>query len=120
MRITLKARNMTLTPAISEYAEKKIGSLSKFINAKDTSAIADIEVERASDHHQGGEQAFQVEVNLHIAKHQLRAEASHQDLYAAIDVIKDDLARELKTAQKKKIVMERKGGQKIKKILKSI
>lgn len=118
LHIQVKASNTFLTPAISDYIEKKIGSLAKFVNSEETESQAYVEIGKTTKHHHDGEDLFRAEVNLHVGKVHLRAEASHQDLYAAIDAVKDELHRELTTRKRKTVHMIKRGGQIIKNILK--
>ncbi|MEO8637364.1 MAG: ribosome-associated translation inhibitor RaiA [Candidatus Taylorbacteria bacterium] len=118
LRIQIKATNTSLTPAIKEYVEKKIGSLERMIKPDDTSALADVEIEKTTNHHKDGEELFRAEVNLRVGKAYFRAEASNFDLYAAIDFLKDEMHRELSVNKRKTIHMIRKGGQAIKNIIK--
>lgn len=118
LNIQVKASNTTLTPAISDYIEKKLGSLSKFISPDETGSQAFVEIGKTTNHHRDGEDLFCAEVSLNIGKIHIRAEASNHDLYAAIDAVKDELHRELATKKRKAVHMIRKGGQIIKNILK--
>ena len=118
LNIHIKASKTSLTPAISDYVEKKVGSLSRFIDNNETASQAFVEIEKTTNHHHDDEGLFRAEVNLHVGKIHLRAEASHRDLYAAIDAVKDELHRELTTKKRKAVHMIRKGGQIIKNILK--
>lgn len=115
MRITTKATNTTLTQAISEYIDKKVGHVEKYIDEKHRDAArADVEVEVTG---QSGDGLFRAEVNLHAGDIHLRAETAHADLYAAIDAVKDEITRGLNEKNKKRQHLMRRGGQKIKDII---
>lgn len=119
MRITTKATNTTLTPAILEYVEKKIGNVEKLIDeAHREAARADVEIEVTTHHHKAGEAQFRAEVNLHAGEMHLRAEEFHADLYAAIDAVKDELTRNIVSRKGKQQSRLRRGGQRIKEMLK--
>jgi putative sigma-54 modulation protein len=120
LQIQVKATNITLTPEISDYIEKKVRSLEKLIDPNDTSSRADVEIQKTTNHHQDGSDLFRAEVNLRVGKLALRAENSNHDLTAAIDNVKDELHRELTTQKRKTVHMIRKGGQIVKNILKGI
>ncbi|OHA34495.1 MAG: ribosomal subunit interface protein [Candidatus Taylorbacteria bacterium RIFCSPLOWO2_01_FULL_45_15b] len=119
LQITTKATNIEVTPAISDYVQKKISSLEKFIPTGDTSAKADVEVAKTTKHHAGGD-VFRAEINFHLGNKHLRAECIKEDLYAAIDEIKDEIARELKSSKEKDVTLLKRGGRKIKDILRGI
>ncbi len=116
MTINIKTTNLELTDAIRKYAEDKVGeALSKY-----TLDIiqADIEVGKTSAHHQKGE-IFRAEVNVQIPGKLVRAETVHEDLYAAIDKMRDILLEELRK-QKEKIVSERKRFGRVARLMKSV
>ena len=94
MRITeIKGTNMELTEAIKMYVEEKVMSLEKMCERYSPCDVA-VEVGKTSNHHQKGE-IFRAEFNMTIPGASLRAETVKDDLYAAIDVSKDDLKRQL-------------------------
>ena len=98
MKISIKATNMELTQAIKDYVDEKIGSLDKYF---DNILEARVEVGLTTKHHQKGD-IFRAEVNLEIPqKHIIRAEAKKEDLYMAINAIKQELQRQLKKHKEK-------------------
>lgn len=117
MKINIKATNTTLTPAITEYVNKKIDALQKFTGQNDDSLMADVEVGVTTHHHNSGN-IFRAEVNLFAKGKQFRATCEDADLYAAIDKVKDELAEELRSHRKKEVGMFRRGGAAIKNLLK--
>lgn len=112
----VKATNMELTGAISDYLEKKLSVLDKYIKSE-TAGIARIEVGKTTKHHNKGD-VFRAEINLEFSGSKFRAEAEADDLYKAIDIVKDDITHEVTRASKKKKHMLKKGNQKIKKMIK--
>lgn len=119
MRVTVKATQIELTPAISDYVDKKVQMLDKLVDVNDTSAICDVEVGKPSRHHQSGD-VFYAEFNVSIAGARFRATAEEGSLYAAIDKAKDDVVREMKRHKRKQIHMLRRGGAKLKEITRGI
>lgn len=113
MRINIKATNLELTTAISDYAEKKVSGLVKFINKNDESAVANVEVGKSTKHHHSGD-IFRAEINLHIAGKDLRAVAEKDNLYSAIDEVKDEMVREITSHKSRQRTLLRRGGAKIK------
>ncbi len=92
MNITIHANHVELTDTLREYTEKKINSLLKYFD-RITSAAVDIG--RESNHHQKGE-IFYAEVNLHLSGGpMIRIRKETEDLYKAIDKVKDHLKEEL-------------------------
>lgn len=92
MKITTHATNTELTDSLREYAEEKVTSLEKFFD-RIMSATIDMGLE--STHHQKGK-IFYAEVNLSIAGGKfIRVTKNAEDLYKAIDKVKDHLKVEL-------------------------
>ncbi len=119
MKINIKATGMSLTPAISDYVNKKISGLQKFAQS-DTNTRADVEVEVTTKHHHESVDHFRTEVNFFTDAMMIRAEHSGADLYMTIDMVKDEIARQLISGKKKQQSLMRKGGQKIKAMLRGM
>lgn len=91
MQANIKASNFQLTPAITEYIEKKLVMLEKYLG--DLQPIAcDFQVEIITRHHQKGD-IFRAEINLELPGELLRIEKTEPDLYKAIEKVKDHLAQ---------------------------
>ena len=114
MRINIQATGIELTPAISEYVEKKIRALEKFMRHAD--AVAQVEVGRSTQHHKTGE-VFKAEVHITGAGIDLYAVSEHSDLYAAIDLVKDDIARSVVQLKGKRETLTRRGAKAIKNMM---
>ncbi|MEK7622205.1 MAG: ribosome-associated translation inhibitor RaiA [Patescibacteria group bacterium] len=115
MKINFKATNLTLTPAILDYCREKLGHLDKFL-VDDENVFTEVEVGKTTRHHKHGE-VFRAEINLHLAGHRLRAEATTEDLYAAVDEAKDELVSEVKRYRKRQGTLIRRGGRLVKDFL---
>lgn len=88
MKFNIRGQKIDVTQAMKEYAEKKIGKLNKYLsNSDDITASVLIKVK-------GKEQT--VEVTIPIKKIVLRAEETHKDLYAAIDLVYEKLERQIR------------------------
>lgn len=85
MIITIQATGIDLTDSIKEYATEKITSLGKFF---DGIVAADIDIGMRGHHHQKGD-VFYAEVNMSIPGHLLRVVKESNDLYKAIDKVRD-------------------------------
>ncbi|MDX9779075.1 MAG: ribosome-associated translation inhibitor RaiA [Patescibacteria group bacterium] len=87
MTINLRATNLELTAAITEYVQTKVDMLEKYLG--DIQVInCDFEVEKAVGGQNKGE-IFRAEINLQIPRELLRVEKTESDLYKAIDKVKD-------------------------------
>ena len=118
MNIKTKTTSLSLTPAISEYIEKRLSTIDKFFK-DDTTAKLDLELAKTTNHHKKGD-IFRAEI--HIVANGINAYASSEkeDLYMAIDSVKDEILSEIKSSNKKQRSLIRKGGAKIKNIIKGI
>jgi ribosomal subunit interface protein len=110
---------MQITAEIKDYLYKKLEHLEKFLNPADESVLCEVELGKTSRHHKNGD-VFRTEINLHIAGKNLRAESEMDELFASIDKAKDEMVRELELNKDKKISLLKRGGAKIKNILKEI
>jgi len=105
MKITIKATNLKLTPSLKKYIEEKINGLEKFIpNLKEKNYSSEkgkppfeawVEVGKTTVHHYKGK-VFRAECQIRLPGKSLRAESIKEDLYLALDEIKDELQREIK------------------------
>lgn len=112
MRINIKASGIELTLALNSYVNDKVSMLDKLL-VRDPAAYADVEIGKRTNHHKTGDWFFG-EINLHTAGKIIRHVAEESDLYAAIDKMKDGLAEEIRTAEKKKNTLFKRGSRAIK------
>jgi putative sigma-54 modulation protein len=105
MTINLRATDMELTPAIRQYAEDKMNSLEKY--SADIQQV-DIVIGLTSAHHQKGD-VHMCSVSVQIPGDILKIERSAEDLYKAIDKVRDHL-RETLAQRKERMVDARKQG----------
>ena len=118
MRVQIKATEMALTPAIKDYAEKKVLSLEKFFKGRGE-VLAQIEVGKTTKHHKSGN-VFRAEISIRADGQNYYAVSEKDDLYAAIDEVKDEMAHEIVSSKSKKETLFRRGGAKIKAMLKRL
>ena len=116
MHITITGVHIEVTEAIHDYAMDKIGSLKKFIKGDDASARAEVSLIKTSGHHSHGDM-FQAEARMHISGKSLTAKATEDDLYKAIDTLKDTLTRELTHYKDKKQSIFKRSAHKLKSLL---
>jgi putative sigma-54 modulation protein len=119
IKINLKATNIVLTDAIRTYVEEKIGSLARLVPADDESVLAQVEVGKTTQHHQQGE-VFRAEVNFHFRGGDLYAEEINEDLYAAVDGVRDDITHQINAKIEKRNTLVRRGGRGIKNLLRGL
>lgn len=116
MNINIKTTNISLTPAIKDYFEKKLMSLDKLVDFSRDNILVQAELGKTTHHHKQGD-VFRAEVNLRVSGYSYRAVSEKDDLYAAIDDIKDQLNREVKTGKQKRTSLVRRGALKLKNLL---
>ena len=119
MKINIKATNIELTPAIKRYIEEKIGSLKKFIRVRDLeSAQVRVEVGMTTRHHHSGD-IFRAEIQIRLPRFDkgIRTESNQSDLYAAIDVARDRMKRELLKIKGRKMSLVKRGARAIKSLI---
>lgn len=97
MKFNIHGDKVKITKAINDYIEEKIGRLDKYLEEPaDITSNVVIKVK-------GRNQT--VEVTIYVKNFILRAEDTHDDLYAAIDLVSEKLERQIrknKTRMKKK------------------
>jgi len=118
MNIKIKTTGISLTPAISEYADKRIEKVTKMIGG-DPSFICDVELAKTTAHHKNGD-IFRAEIHIVGKGKDLYASAEDQDLYAAIDAMRDEIIRELRASKGKSLSFVRRGGAQVKAMMKGM
>lgn len=88
MKINIRGDKVKLTDSIKEYVETKLAKLDRYFDdPENVTASVIIRIRNL-------EQI--IEVTVPIKKFTLRAEESHNDLYAAIDLVTDKLERQIR------------------------
>lgn len=118
MKINFKATNLELAPETLEYCREKLAGLDKLL-AGDESVFMDVELGKTTRHHKQGE-VFRAEMNLRTAGRSFRSEAVAEDLYAAIDEVRDELSSEVKRYHKKRGTLLRRSGRRVKDFIRGV
>lgn len=113
-QINIKATNYELTDFIKDHLQKKLSLLEKVI-PNDASVTCESELEKLSAHQTG--RVFRAEVNMLIDGKLYRAEATEENMEDAIDIAKDELKREIRRSIDKRQSLMRRGGKKLKDML---
>ncbi|MFA6407234.1 MAG: ribosome-associated translation inhibitor RaiA [Candidatus Paceibacterota bacterium] len=92
MKIDIVGNKIELTPALSAFIEKKIGSCSNLVKRFDTDGALTIffTIGNTTKHHKHGE-VFIAEAAVRLPGKSIRVECTNTDVYAAIDEVKDGL-----------------------------
>lgn len=118
MNTRIKATGLSMTQAISDYTDKRIDKVTKILGT-DPSFMCDIELAKTSNHHKQGD-IFRAEIHIVGKGRDLYASAEDQDLYAAIDVVRDEIIREIRASKGKRLSFIRRGGSKVKTMMKGM
>lgn len=89
IRFEIHGDNLTITDAIRNYIEEKIGKLERYFNNV-PNAVAHVKVKTYSN------STTKVEVTIPLKDVTLRAEERHDDLYAGVDLITNKLERQVR------------------------
>jgi len=88
MKFHIRGKNVEVTDALREYAEKKLGRLERYFEVPPTSEGA-ITLSVNKNKHT-------VEVTIPFSAVTLRAEEKSEDMYASIDLVIDKLERQIR------------------------
>lgn len=104
MAITVSGRKMNVTPAIKDYVDEKIGRALEVFD----SAAMDAEVVLRTEKNPAISLNAICEVTVNAKGAVIRAAESAEDMYAAIDLASDKVARQLRKYKTR--IVERRGG----------
>lgn len=116
MKTNIKSTYLQLTPAIEAYVADKLNYLHKFLTGDQDAVRADVELAKITEHHKQGE-VYRAEIHLHAAGQDLYSSETADNLFTAIDLVKDEMLKQLRTSNKKRLTLLRRGGRLIKKII---
>ena len=120
MRVQIKATSIELSPSIEEYARKRVESLEKYFKKDNPEDIlVSVEVAKTTRHHKSGD-IFKAEIFVRAKGKEYYALSEKEDLYSAIDDVKDEIEREVSSWKDKSRTLFRRGGARIKNIIKSL
>ena len=85
MQVNISGHQLDVTDALRDYIGEKLGRLERHFD-KITNVQVTMEVEKLKQ---------KIEATLHVAGGEVVANAEHQDMHAAIDLLADKLDRQL-------------------------
>jgi len=115
ININLKTTNLEAGDDLQDYLAKKIIKLEKYIDKDDTSALADIELEKRSGQQTG--MIYRAEINLQVAGSYLRTEEEADDIRDAIAAMQESIIRKLRKTKEKRRGRIRSGARKMKQMI---
>ena len=113
--IQFKATNTELIGELQDILEMKLHSLEKYLG-DETNLKCEAEFEKVTTQTSGP--IYRVDVNLYVGGKMFRAESTEVSFEEAIDEVRNELDKELRRSNKKRETLFKKGGRKIKEILK--
>jgi len=109
MIVSLKGTGIEIVESIRDYLDEKIVGLAEKLFKKEDELIKlDLEVGRVTRHHKQGK-VFRAEANLSIGSRNLYADAVGENLNEAIDLLEEELEKEIKKFKERRTALERKG-----------
>lgn len=116
MNIIIKGIHIDVSPAVDEYIRKKSAGLEKFMEES-----SKLEVDISKSHrHQKSDDAFKVEYKAFLRGEYMQGTGEAEDVYGAIDTARDELFMGLSSKKDKKMTMWKRGGLRVKNIMKGI
>src|SRR5437016_7066716 len=97
MRIAIKGRNTPVTDDIRDHVERRFGKI-----AKQVSPLAELEVEVTEERNPAIADSQVAEATLHLKGVTLRASAASPDIVHSINLVSDELARQVKRHREKR------------------
>jgi putative sigma-54 modulation protein len=97
MRIEIKGRNVTVGDELRQRVDKKFAKV-----ARQVSRLAEMEIELKEERNPSIKESQVAEVTLHLKGVTLRARERATDMHHAINLVADDLARQVKRHRDKR------------------
>ena len=113
---------MPLTDALTDYAIKRVTNLGKLLQKIQEAGgeiLVHFEIEKTTNHHRNGE-VFRAECSITINGKQYYAEFTDENMYAAIDGVKDIVLRDVKKDREKRQTLYKRGAQKVKNAIRGL
>ncbi|MCB9816149.1 ribosome-associated translation inhibitor RaiA [Candidatus Nomurabacteria bacterium] len=112
--INYKFNDLAEAQALTELIEKKCEAFSKYLHDNDA-VTCEIEFQKVAPQQNG--QVHQVEANLQINGTLYRAVATEETFEKAIDEVRDELDKELRTAKEKQVTRDKQAGREAKEMM---
>ena len=122
MQINLQGKNMELTEAIKDYVSKRVTNLEKLLSGieeKGGEVKVSFEVSKSTNHHRAGD-IFHSDCLIKIDGKEFYSSADEEDLYAAIDRVKESLFNDIQKNKDRRQTLFKRGAASVKKMLKGI
>jgi ribosomal subunit interface protein len=105
-----------VTDAIREYVEHHFKTIERFVPRGESRELV-VTVSKETGHHREGE--FRAEAQIKLRSQDFFAAQNDSDLMRALDLVKDDLVREITSAKGKRMALFHRGARTLKRVLKN-
>jgi ribosomal subunit interface protein len=108
----IKTTNFNMTDEVQNYIEEKVAAIERLITYENEDEVTcDVELEQVRDQHGV---AWRAEMNLLVHGEMYRAEASGENVNAALDEVKDEIMKRVRRSKRKRFDMLKRGGARLK------
>lgn len=111
--MTIYCKDFDLTDAIKNYLTDKMIALNKFLNLNEEELSFNCRLGKVTNSQNSGK-IFYTEVSVHTPNKNYGARIEADDIYVAIDLIKDELSTNINSYKDKLRTIQRKESQKFK------
>ena len=122
MQINLQGKGIELTDSIKDYVLKRVTNLEKLLanlEAKKGEARVSFEIIKTTNHHKAGE-IFKANCSINIDGKNFYGSSDQEDLYNAIDEVKDILFNDIQKNKDRAQTLFKRGATSVKKMLKGL
>ena len=122
MNITLHGKNIELTEAVHDYVIKRVTNLEKLlknIEERGGEVMVRFDVAKTTNHHKAGV-VFRADCSITIKGENFYASADSEDLYSAIDEVKENIFNDIHKNKDRKQTLFKRGATSVKKMLKGL
>lgn len=122
MNVNLQGKNIELTDAIKDHVLKRVTNLEKLLSGieeKGGNVNINFDVGKSTQHHKGGA-VFHADCLVNIGGQEFYSSADEEDLYVAIDAVKESLFREISKNKDRKQTLFKRGAISVKKMMKGL
>lgn len=111
--LTIHCKDFDLTDAIKKYSEDKIVALEKYLSDDKDASTYNLRLGKTTNHHNSGK-IFYAELAIAAPHKHYDAKIEAEDIYAAIDLLKDEMADNIRSHRAKQRTVSRHDAQKFK------
>ena len=116
MKVEIYTKDIELTQEIEDYIQKKVDSFDKILGKSSEERKCDFRIGKNSNAHNKG-QIYFAEARVETPRKAYGADAKGESLNEVIDKLKDEILKKIRRNKDKKESIIKKGGRKIKKLL---